>query len=214
MTRHDRTVDGVAVAWVILSAVASAADGPTAAATPDQRYAALSLTNLPPLEEVLQAAFERGAAEIPDVPDWSRQMRRAVWVPRLEVRYGMGEARFRDYAIVDRREWTTGSETERERETSRSGGATYGPAGDLLDTSASGGRRDSSRSRSFSSVTELGPDSFNLGEHPRWLQAWEVALLWDLSLLFFRPEEIDAARARSLEDSAGRMLAWIREAAG
>lgn len=71
------------------------------------------------------------------------------------MRYGMGEARFRDYAIV--------------------------PRPGTLDPT----------------VIEPGVDSFSIGEHPRWLNTWEVALLWDFSQLIFRREEIDIARVRA-----------------
>ena len=163
---------------------------------PDMKYAALTLSNLPPLHAVMQAALDRVPNPIPELPDWSRRMRQSVWIPRLEVRYGMGEQRFRDYAIVDRREVTVGRETERETETQRQFSTDRDPLGTPTRSSSGSSRRDAHATRSSTSVRDLGPDSFSIGEHPRWLVAWEVALLWDFSLLLFRPEELDVARIR------------------
>ncbi len=116
-----------------------------AAPRPDQRYAWLALTNLPPLE-VFVAAATNANVEADEWPDWNRRMRRAAWVPRLEVRYGMGEQGLRRYGFVTR-------------------------------------------------PTD-GLDSYGIGDEPEWLNVWEVGLVWDLSQRLFRPEEIDARRAR------------------
>ncbi|MCX7818335.1 MAG: hypothetical protein N2652_03875 [Kiritimatiellae bacterium] len=112
---------------------------------PDQRYAWLALTNLPPVE-VFLATVTNAEVETTDESHWRRRMRRAAWVPRLEVRYGMAEQGLRRYGFVMR----------------------------PVD----------------------GLDSYGIGDEPEWLNAWEVGLVWDFSLRVFRPEEIDAHRAR------------------
>lgn len=84
-------------------AIGQTSSPPSSAAVPrpDQRYAWLTLTNLPPLEVFLSAATNANP-EIAEWPDWNRRMRQAAWVPRLEVRYGMGEQGLRRYGIVTR----------------------------------------------------------------------------------------------------------------
>lgn len=95
--------------WVVGSDAGqtSAAPARVVAAQPDQRYAWLVLTNLPPIEAFINAAVNKANAETHEWPDWSRRMRRAAWVPRFEVRYGMAEQGLRRYGIFTRPEgWT------------------------------------------------------------------------------------------------------------
>ena len=92
---------GLLMAAPRASAQTSAPPSDAPAPRPDQRYAWLTLTNLPPLE-VFMLAATNATSESDDWPDWSRRMRRAAWVPRLEVRYGIGEQGLRRYGIVNR----------------------------------------------------------------------------------------------------------------
>ncbi|OQW97013.1 MAG: hypothetical protein BWK77_02895 [Verrucomicrobia bacterium A1] len=71
-----------------------------AAATPDARYARLTLKNLAPIEAVLQAAADAVPEFTPKTADWDKRMRKAAWVPRLELRSLIGQQPFRDYTVV------------------------------------------------------------------------------------------------------------------
>lgn len=196
MNRMLGWLAGAAGLMVVAGAVAQtnapspAAPEPTSAygGSPDSRYAKLTLKSLPPLEVVLQAAMDSLPEIVPSTPDWSKRMRQATFVPRVEVRYGIGEQRFRDFTVIDRTETSSGFESTRESSQST---AFQSPSGD-----SSAQRTDSRGSRSTSSTTQLGPDSYSAGEHPKWLDAWELALTWDFSQLFFRPEEINAAQMK------------------
>ncbi|MBU4460130.1 MAG: hypothetical protein KJ579_06150 [Verrucomicrobia bacterium] len=73
-----------------------------AAATPDARYVRLTLKNLAPIEAVLQAAADAVPEFTPKTADWDKRMRKAAWVPRLELRSLIGQQPFRDYTVVNR----------------------------------------------------------------------------------------------------------------
>lgn len=169
---------GWVAGWACLAACGGAmaqSNAPAAAATPDMRYAKLTLKNLPPLETVLQAATEAVPRSKAAVGDWEKKMRKAAWVPRLELRSAIGQQGFREYTVVNR---TTA---------------------DALGT-----------------VTSYR-DSYATGEDPRWLNEYQLALMWDFSQLFFRPEELDIARLKmdavrmNMERDA--LVAGVRERA-
>lgn len=125
-----------------------------ASGTPDARYARLTLKNLAPLDAILQAAADAIPEFVPKTPDWDKRMRKAAWVPRLELRSLLGQQAFRDYVVVNR------------------------PADDTVG------------------VPYVTQDSYAIGEAPRWMKEYELAITWDFSQLFFRPEEIDIARLK------------------
>lgn len=146
---------GWVTGWACLTAWSGAVAQTNApAATPDMRYAKLTLKNLPPLEVVLQAATDAVPQSKTAVADWDKRMRKAAWVPRFELRSAIGQQGFREYTVVNR-----------------------------------------------TSVDSLGSvssyrDSYATGEDPRWLNEYQLAVMWDFSQLFFRPEEIDIARLK------------------
>ena len=148
---------GWVAGWTCLTACAGAmaqSNAPAAAATPDARYAKLTLKNLPALEVVLQAAADAVPRVVLPAADWDKRMRKAAWVPRFELRSAIGQQGFREYTVVNR------------------------TATDALGT------------------TSAYRDSYATGEDPRWLNEYQLAVMWDFSQLFFRPEEIDIARLK------------------
>jgi hypothetical protein len=140
---------GLAVCWG-----AAAQTNAPSAATPDARYAKLTLRNLLPLEVVIQAAVDAVPTSAVSVADWEKRMRTAAWVPRLELRSGIGQQPHRNYTVVNR-----------------------------SSTDAMG-------------TTTTYRDSYATGEDPRWLNEYQLAVVWDFSQLFFRPEEIDISRLK------------------
>ena len=81
------------------------------APTPDTRYARLTLKNLPSLETVLAAAVDTvPQAQVPSLPDWEKKMRKAAWVPRLELRSLIGQQAFRNYRVINQPAEATGTD--------------------------------------------------------------------------------------------------------
>jgi len=153
MNRMLGWVAGLACLSACIGASAQS-NAPAAAATPDLRYAKLTLKNLPPLEAVLQAATDAVPQAKAAVADWQKRMRTAAWVPRFELRSAIGQQGLREYTVVNR-----------------------------TSTDALG-------------MTSTYRDSYATGEDPRWLNEYQLAVMWDFSQLFFRPEEIDIARLK------------------
>ena len=153
MNRMLGWVTGV-VGLAMCAGAAAQTNAPASDAAPDARYAKLTLKNLPPLEAVMQAVVDAVPESKVSVPDWEKRMRKAAWVPRLELRSMIGQQPFREYTVVSR------------------------PSTDAMG------------------MTTYSPDSYSTGEGPRWLNEYELAVVWDLSQLFFRPEEVDIARMK------------------
>jgi hypothetical protein len=183
------------------------------------RYDWLTAESLAPPEEVVQAAIDALPTSLSEKQDWLKRMRRAAWIPQLELRYTVWEDAYRKYNVIDRQEVTSGSETRRES-FDEDGSASFSSSRTstenvfggngaplnvqteqrLTSESESGSESSSSdgsstQRRSFKSTTSLGPDSYVTDEDLRWAEEYGIFLTWDLSRVLFRAEEIDAVAA-------------------
>ncbi len=86
------------------AASAESAAAVPAAASPDAAaaggYGWLDPSTLPAPGPLLQAALEALPASVAGRKDWAGRMRRATWVPTLELRYGVAEGVYRPYETV------------------------------------------------------------------------------------------------------------------
>ncbi len=176
-------------------------------------YDWLTPTNLPPPTRLIQSALAAMPKTVKEQQNWVERMRRAAWMPNLELRYSIGDAVVRDYQVVQRSEVARGREhtDEISRESSSGSGRRTGSGSETQrdglgvlvgqnessssevtrDRSSTTGRRTSD-SRS-SSLTYSGPDSYATGERMRWVDEYGIAFTWDLSRLLFREEEMSIA---------------------
>ena len=201
---------GLAVAL----ALALAATLPTRAGEV-YRYDWLTATNLPTPSRLVEAAMKALPKSVREKQDWLARMRKAAWVPTVELRYTLGEGIFRDFETVSRVQRTTGSELQRESGSTRGSStatregtssqantdALNAPAGGNTASSAETVReRSSSSDRSTTrisseSTTYGGPDSYATREEARWVDEFGLYLSWDLSRVLFREEEISVVGA-------------------
>lgn len=179
------------------------------------RYDWLAATNLPAPSKLVEAAMKALPKTVREKQDWLARMRKAAWIPTVELHYTLGEGIYRDYQVVNRVQHTSGSELQRESGRSsdssssrRSGSSTQvdtdalnAPAGGNTSTSTEDtrGRSSSTDQRttriSSESTTYAGPESYATGERTRWLDEFGLYVSWDLSRVLFREEEISVVGA-------------------
>lgn len=173
------------------AAPASAASAPV---NPD--YAWLTPATLPPPSTLIDAALSAMPRSFREKSDWLARMKKASWVPSLELRYGIGEQNFRTYRTLDSQtEVSTTAESSRESSSQSGQNVTTAadPLNNQLEQSADSGSK--STSTKSTTVKQSGPTSYGVNDSSHWVNDYGVFLTWDLSRILFREEEVVVAGA-------------------
>jgi len=176
---------------VFLSGVRADTAATNAPAAPD--YSWLTPETLPPPGGLVDAALDSMPRSFRQKSDWLERMKKASWVPNLELRYGIGERNFRTYQTVSSQTEVSTTTASSRESSSQSGSGAQLSATPSVDVSSGGGSK--SQTTTGKTVTQSGPTSYGVDDQSHWVNDYGVFLTWDLSRILFREEEIAVAAA-------------------
>jgi hypothetical protein len=157
-------------------------------------------SDLPTVQVVVREALGRLPRTFDERKDWLQRMRRAAWLPQIQVQYLVSDDFVDDLAVFER----TVVQTETGGDEATHGGSqTEVVFGDpAASTTATETRRvdrePSVTARGTTRITrEEGLDSVQTGSTRRSTDEWGVLLTWNLSAFVFQPDEVRAADANA-----------------
>lgn len=179
-------------------ALVSGITGPFAARAENTDGTRWTRSDLPPVQAVVREALGRLPRSFEERQDWLERMRRAAWLPQIQVQYLVSEDFVDDIQVFER----TVVQTEYNGdEVTHGGGETETVFGDPMAPATVTETRETDREATVTTrkptriVREEGLDSVQTGNSRRSTDEWGVLLTWNLSAFVFPPDEARAAAA-------------------
>lgn len=150
------------------------------------KYDTLTLDNLPPVGEVIEAAMDSLPRDVGQIRNWDARMRWAALLPQFQFRFRTYEA-YRDmyetvYRTDEGREFISRRDL---RTTDRVATDPFDSYVDSYDSRFSDSKRVS--------YTE-GPFANQLPDESQWRDDYQFQATWDLSQLVFHNDELESAQ--------------------
>jgi len=157
-------------------------------------------SDLPTVQVVVREALDRLPRTFDERKDWLQRMRRAAWLPQIQVQYLVSDDFVDDFAVFERTvvQTETGGD-----EVTHGGGQTEEVFGTPTAPTTVTETRRIDREPSVTShgttrvIREEGLDSAQVGSTRRSTDEWGVLLTWNLSAFVFQSDEVRAADANA-----------------